>query len=339
MVYDKEGFYRTAMEVAQSAGDQSGKTFLITGAYSGIGVETTKALLAQNAQVILAGRNAEAMKTFVSELTVKQPEEGEEESEENNNNALIDADGPLCDLNDLRSVLGFAKYVLQKYTKLDVLILNAGVMMTPPGVTAQKLERQIGINCVGHFLLAQKLLPITSRQVWLSSSAHSAAGAKRFEFSWFQNFDVEDEYEVSCYDPMFAYQQSKLGTILLAKEFAKRCSGEGEDKEAKVEAVSLHPGVINTNLGRHLPGYLKLTFSAMSWVGLMSRKTVEQGAATTVTCATLSSEELKNGAYYDDCQVGKESGNATNTEDAIRLYDLCLQLTQDVEEEIEEKDV
>ena len=315
MSNNNEGFSRTALEAAELNGDQSGQTVLVSGAYSGIGVETVKALLKVKAQVILAGRQPALMTKFVQQLET-----------EGFDTALVDAAGPACDLGDLATVKAFAEYVKQKYTQLDVLILNAGVMMTPAGVTTQNLETQVGINVVGHFLLAQSLLAMTTRQVWLSSKAHEMAGAKRFDFDWFTGFSLEDEDKVKAYDPMFAYQQSKLGNILLAKEFVQR---HAEDATLQVEAVSVHPGVINTNLGRHLPTYIKGVFTVMTWVGIMKKKTVEQGASTTVTCATMPSDQLKNGGYYEDCRVSKESGCALHAEDGIRLYDLCMELTKD----------
>lgn len=305
----KSGFTRTALEAAEANGDQAGKVFLITGAYSGIGVETTKALLKVNGQVILAGRNAQSMKTFVEGLV-----------EAGYDAALIDAEGPLCDLADLNTVEEFSAYVKKKYTKVDVVILNAGVMLTPVGATKQGYEIQVGTNVLGHFLLANKLLSITSRQVWVSSKAYQMAGGKRFDFDWFQNFKTES----GNYDSMFAYQQSKLGNILLAKEFAKRDTRNGA---VKLQAVSLHPGIIDTNLGRHLSSLTKGAFSLLGFVGILSKKTVEQGAATSVTCATSSA--LANGAYYDDCEPAVEAGNATNEEDAIRLFDLCLALAKE----------
>ena len=312
---NNDGFHRTALEAAELNGDQSGKTVLVTGSYSGIGVETVKALLKVKAQVILAGRQPDLMTAFVQQLET-----------DGYDTALVDAAGPALDLGDLATTKAFADYVKQKYTKLDVLILNAGVMMTPAGVTAQKLETQVGINVVGHFLLAQSLLAITARQVWLSSKAHEMAGAKRFDFDWFTGFSMDDEENIKAYDTMFAYQQSKLGNILLAKEFVQR---HQDDSTKKVEAVSVHPGVIDTNLGRHLPTYIKGVFTVMAWVGIMKKKTVEQGASTTVTCATMPSDQLKNGGYYEDCAVSKESGCALHTEDGIRLYDLCMELTKD----------
>jgi retinol dehydrogenase 12 len=303
-----DGFTRTALEAAQKNGDQSGKVFLVTGAYSGIGVETVKALLAVGGRVIVAGRDPAVMKDFVETALIK---------EGGYDPAQVDGTCPPLDLGDLKSVQNFARSVLAKYEKLDCLINNAGVMMTPAGVTKDGYETQIGINVVGHYLLAKTLEPITSRQVWVSSKAHEMSGAKRFDFDYFTNFTVAS----SKYSSMLQYQQSKLGDILLAKEFPKR--------NPKLEAVSLHPGVINTNLGRHLPWFAVLVFKFLLAVRLFLRsKTVEQGAATTVTCATLPSSELAVGAYYDDCDVGTEHDCAKNADDAKRLYDLCDEITK-----------
>ncbi|CAB9519327.1 daunorubicin C-13 ketoreductase DnrU [Seminavis robusta] len=309
---NKEGFERTALQAAEANGDQSGKVFLITGAYGGLGMETTKALLKVKGQVILAGRNEETMKSFVSQLEAEEYDM-----------ALVDAVGPPCDLADLEQVKAFAAYVKEKYTKLDCVILNAGVMMCPAGVTKQNLEQQVGVNVVGHFLLALSLLSITSRQVWVSSKSYEAGG-KRFDFDWFQNFKADDPE----YDANFAYQQSKLGNILLAKEFAKRDNG---NEAVKLETVALHPGMADTNLGRHVPSYVKGATTLMGWVGILSKKTAEQGAATTVTCATAAL--VQNGAYYEDCEpVNKLVGNVNVEEDGIRLFDLCVELTKDFQQ-------
>jgi len=325
------GSTRTALEAAIANNTvnnpQEGKVFLITGAYSGLGAETTKALLKVKGHVILAGRSVDKMKSFVNELTT--------DTKEYDVDALVDAGGPICDLSDLESVQEFANYVKTKYTKLDVLILNAGIMNTPPGVTKQGYEQQVGTNCLGHFLLAHSLKNITCRQVWVSSKAYETNGGKSFDFDWFHNFSLEKiEAKEQEYDAMFAYQQSKLGTIFLTKEFAKRNAEEEEQQPTglnsrKLETCALHPGMIDTNLGRHSRnGWMQGAVSILGAVGFLSKKTAEQGAATTVTCATTDS--LHNGGYYENCElVPRLAGTATNESDAIRFFDLCLELTKD----------
>jgi NAD(P)-dependent dehydrogenase (short-subunit alcohol dehydrogenase family) len=130
------------------------------------------------------------------------------------------------------------------------------------------------------------------------------------------------------YDGWAAYQQSKLGNILLAKEFAKRFPN--------MVAVSLHPGGINTKLARHTRGWSMVSFYTVRlWqllresTGHLGMKSVEAGAATTVTCATLPKDKLVNGGYYEDCDITTESESAKNEEDAAALYDFCEAATKE----------
>jgi NAD(P)-dependent dehydrogenase (short-subunit alcohol dehydrogenase family) len=156
------GFSSTALEVAEAnKASIDGHVFVVTGAYSGIGLEATKALLTAGGTVVLTGRSESLLRETVDSLQ----KEGFDE-------AKIDG-GCTIDLADLETVKAFAAYVKGKYDRI-VLICNAGVMATPPGVTKQGFEQQFGVNVIGHFLLAKLLVDVTSRQVWLSSSAHRA---------------------------------------------------------------------------------------------------------------------------------------------------------------------
>lgn len=288
------GNQRTASQVADRYKDHvKDKVFVITGAYSGIGVETCRALLAAGAgTVIVGGRNPKLQDEFVAQLKKDYP------------NHQID--GHLIDLGDLKSVQKFAAYVSAKYDKIDGLILNAGVMNTPAGLTVNGLEQQVGVNCVGHFLLAQLLVHQTVRQIWLTSGAHARNGSPRIDIDYLQSFSVENTKD---YDGWSAYQQSKLGDILLAKEFGKRYP--------PIETCSVHPGIIGTNLWRTTGGNVTMN------------KTIEQGAATTVHCAALPSHEFRQGAYYADCEVATESASAQNQEDAAAFFDYCNAVTKD----------
>ena len=154
------GFSSTAVEVAEAnKANIEGKVFVITGAYSGIGLEAAKALLKAGGKIVLGGRSEKVIQETVESLKKDGFDGGK-----------IDR-GCTIDLADLESVKAFATYVNGKYTRI-VLICNAGVMATPPGVTKQGFEQQFGINVIGHFLLAKLLVDITSRQVWLSSSEY-----------------------------------------------------------------------------------------------------------------------------------------------------------------------
>lgn len=311
------GHKRTAKEVADHYKDNvANKVFVVTGAYSGIGVETTKALLAAGAAtVIVGGRNRTLQDEFVASLEKDYAASG----------GKIDG-SHVIDLADLASVQQFAAYVNETYSKIDVLILNAGIMNTPAGVTVNGLEQQMGVNCIGHFLLAKLLSNTTTRQVWVSSLAHLRNGSPRIDIEYYKAFSLENSSKE--YVGWNAYQQSKLGDILLAKEFGMRYP--------QLETCSLHPGVIRTNLSRHLSVWDLLQFVFVRIPQLLlsgeksPMKTVEQGAATTVHCASLPTHEFQpQGAYYVDCDVAAESESARNEEDATAFFDYCDQVTRD----------
>jgi NAD(P)-dependent dehydrogenase (short-subunit alcohol dehydrogenase family) len=160
------GFSSTAVEVAEAnKANVEGKVFVITGAYSGIGLEATKALLKAGGTVVLTGRSESLLQQTIESL-----------KKEGFDKTKVDG-GCTIDLADLETVKAFANYVKGNYDRI-VLICNAGVMATPPGVTKQGFEQQFGVNVIGHFLLAKLLVDKTSRQVWLSSLAHRAVSSR-----------------------------------------------------------------------------------------------------------------------------------------------------------------
>jgi NAD(P)-dependent dehydrogenase (short-subunit alcohol dehydrogenase family) len=176
------------------ASEISDKIFCITGGYSGIGAETVRALLKAGARtIIVGGRNAKLQQEFVELLRKDFAEKVD---------GVVDASHTI-DLADLQSVKDFALYIQSKYPVLDVLICNAGIMNTPPGVTKQGLEQQMGVNVVGHFLLAKILVEQTKRQVWVASYGHTLKGGKRIDLDFVKNFSI-DNYE-GC-DGWVAYQ-------------------------------------------------------------------------------------------------------------------------------------
>lgn len=285
--------------------DLTGKVFLITGGYSGLGAISTKALILANATVIVAGRNEQTQLEFVKSLQKDQNIQFEDDQ--------LDASHTI-NLGSLESVLDFANYVKAKYSSIDCLINNAGVMFTPYGKTNDGFEVQFGTNVIGHFLLAKLLVDITKRQVWLSSKGHTRLGSPRI------NLDAITNVNDSNYDPVYRYQQSKLGDILLAKQFNKQYP--------HLSAYSVHPGVVKTNLGRHMSIGKKLLFTLKNPIAIMTMKEPEEGAMTQVMVATLPESELKNGAYYADCKVTEETESARNMEDAKRLFEYCDKVTK-----------
>ena len=267
--------------------------------------------------VVIGGRNQKLQEEFVAKLKEGQGDSYDTDTQVDGSHTI--------DLGDLQSVKDFGTYVAATYPVIDVLICNAGVMNTPAGqATKEGLEQQMGVNCVGHFLLAKILANQTKRQVWVASYGHTFRGGPRIDIDALRNFSVDND----DYDGFRAYQQSKLGNILLAKEFHKRYG-------PALEAVSLHPGAIYTSLYRDtsilsavkialtmIPAFLRGT------VGEVFPKLPTAGAATTITCATMPSDELVAGAYYSNCGIGVESEAAKNEEDAASLFDYCDDVTK-----------
>jgi NAD(P)-dependent dehydrogenase (short-subunit alcohol dehydrogenase family) len=310
----------TPQDVWEAVKDKnlSGQVFLVTGAYSGLGAATTKALLSTKATVIVVGRSPTAQADFVEALE-KQGYDG----------SLIDG-GRTMDLGDLGSVRDFAKYVNEKYDKIQCLICNAGVMNTPCGTTRDGFEIQMGTIVIGHFLLAKILAKKTARQVWLSSAGHLIKLGTAPPGGWDAkeapriNLDIIKNVE-GPYDGWHRYQQSKLGDILLAKQFAKEFP--------PMEACSVHPGVVKTNLGKHLSFMDIWRFVYNAIVNYSSAEkpvSPEVGARTQVMCATVDKIN-NNGSYY---AFGREetvllAECAKNAEDAKKLYYYCDDVTKE----------
>ncbi|MEO1654117.1 MAG: SDR family NAD(P)-dependent oxidoreductase [Bacteroidota bacterium] len=307
---------KTAFDIVEGL-DLSGKVFLVTGAYSGLGAETTKALLKAKGNVIIAGRNPQSQARFAEEL-LHNPKLHIQK-------AQIDASKTL-DLGELQSVKDFANYVDGKYEAIDCLLNNAGIMSTPPGKTKDGFEIQMGTNVIGHFLLSKILAAKTKRQVWLSSMGHSLTGTPPGDVHHMHrapriNLDRIKTVDDKTYDRWYRYQQSKLGNILLAKQFPLAYPN--------MQACSIHPGVVRTKLGRHISLLTKLKYL---FRGLTGKGSVlvspEVGASTQTLCATLPAQDLVNGAYYANCQVAQEADSAKYMDDAKKLFDYCNEATK-----------
>jgi NAD(P)-dependent dehydrogenase (short-subunit alcohol dehydrogenase family) len=274
------GAFTTAGEVV-AGHDLRGVSAVVTGAASGIGVETARALARAGAQVTLAVRNREAGQAAAADI----------------NRA---AGGPRAsvgrlDLADLASVRAFAEE--WGSAPLHILINNAGVMACPQAYTADDLEMQIGTNHFGHYLLAVLLASAlrnganrdgkSARVVALSSIGHRRGGV---------NFD-DPHYRRRPYDKWEAYGQSKSANALFAVGFSARYKDEG------VTANAVMPGGIMTPLQRHLPREEMIAFGWMDEAGHVSDrfKTTEQGASTSVWAAVGGELEGVGGLYLEDC--------------------------------------
>ena len=295
---------KTAFDIVANQ-DLSGKTFLITGGYAGLGAISTEALLKAGARVVIAGRSAKTQADYVESLKTNTEIDFSDEQ--------LDA-GHTLDLGDLASVRDFALYIRQNYQQIDCLLNNAGVMNTPPGKTKDGFEIQMGINVIGHFLLSKMLVEITKRQIWLSSKGHIRYGAPRIDLAAIT--EVDDNNYISRH----RYQQAKLGDILLAKQFAKAYP--------HLKTAAVHPGGVKTNLGRYMTTMQKIKFVLKMPHVLWSMVEPEVGASTQVMVSILPEDELVNGAYYVDCKVAKEAESAKNMEDAQKLFDYCEKVTK-----------
>ena len=314
--------YSTADEVLIDQ-DLAGKHVLVTGASAGLGIETARALAARGATVFGTARDLTKAEHAVAPIR----------------DAAASGGGSLdvfeLDLADLRSVRTAADRIAAVGSPLDIVIANAGVMATPFEKTADGYELQFGTNVLGHYSLIARIAPLIrdgGRIVTLSSAGHRYA-----------DFDLDDpDFERTLYDPWVAYGRSKTGDVLLAVAFDAALRDRG------VRAASVHPGGIETELGRHLGGGgIQARLDAInaelakSGRSPMRLKTVPQGAATTVWAAVTASADEVGGRYCEDCHVAEvvhekpsmeapASGvrdYAINPQRAGMLLELCERLT------------
>ncbi|MEP2235801.1 MAG: SDR family NAD(P)-dependent oxidoreductase [Alteripontixanthobacter sp.] len=291
--------------------DLSGRSYFITGGNSGLGQETARALASKGAHVILAGRDETALEASREEIL----------------GSVGDAqvDTIICDLASIDSVRKCGAQARERFERIDVLINNAGVMACPFGHTSDGFERQFGTNHIGHFVLTNELLPLVekgrdARIVNLSSLAHHRSGV---------DFD-DPNFEKREYDKQVAYGQSKTANALHAVALNTRLSAKG------IEAFSVHPGGIMTNLGRHLT---EADIAAMMkrlnemGDGGFEFKTIPQGAATSAWAATAPDLAGQGGAYLENCQIAEVSEETQAS--GVRPYAIDPQLAERLWDESE----
>lgn len=274
--------------------DLSGKVALVTGASGGLGEETARALAAKGARVVLTARD------------VAKGEAAAEAIRASTENDQVEVDE--LELASLASVRAFAQRFLARHNTLHILVNNAGVMACPFAKTADGFEMQLGTNHIGHFLLTCLLVPALrkaapSRVVSVSSRGHHASPVV-----------FEDlHFEKRPYDKWLAYGQSKTANVLFAVELERRLGRSG------VHANALHPGVIATELARHMvPEDLDLLSKRMP-SGALHFKSVPAGAATSVYAASAPELEGRGGLYLEDCHVAQVN-NAENAVDGVKPY-------------------
>jgi NAD(P)-dependent dehydrogenase (short-subunit alcohol dehydrogenase family) len=283
-----------------------GKRILVTGVSAGLGIETARSLVAHGSHVTGAARDLKKAEAATADIR-KAVAAGKGSFE------LVEVD-----LANLKSVRACADGLLAKGEPFDVVIANAGVMATPFGHTADGFETQFGTNHLGHFVLVNhiaRLIRAGGRLINLSSAGHR-----------FSNVDLNDpNFEQTPYEPFVAYGRSKTANILFAVAFDRR------HRERGVRAAAVHPGGIQTELGRHMdPSRLQQLVDQINAQRAPGEppfqwKTIPQGSATSVWAGVVASAEEIGGQYCENCHVGRivpDGATITMISEGVRAYAL-----------------
>lgn len=300
---EKFGAKSTADEVLSGI-NLKGKRFLITGASSGIGLETARSLVAHGASVVGA----------VRELTKAEPATASVRDAASQGGGCLELID--LDLASLQSVRACADKLLADRQPFDSIIANAGVMATPFGRTIDGFEVQFGTNHLGHFALINQIEPLlvdNGRLVVLSSLSHRGA-----------DIDLDDpNFEQQAYDPWVAYSRSKTANSLFAVEFDRRHRDRG------IRAASVMPGNSLTDLPRHfspedLQELLQTVDAARTEAGLPPKelKEIPQAATTSVWAAVVADKDEIGGHYLEDCAVAPINDTPNPFADGVRSYAL-----------------
>ncbi|MER5467801.1 SDR family NAD(P)-dependent oxidoreductase [Streptomyces sp. NPDC002685] len=289
--------------------DLSGKLAVVTGGYSGLGLETTRALAKAGARVVVPARRPATAREALEGIDGVETDE--------------------LDLGDLESVRAFAERFLASGRPIDIVIDSAGIMACPETRVGPGWEAQFATNHLGHFALVNRLWPAIepggARVVSVSSAGHHYSDIRWDDPHWHEGYDKWE-----------AYGQAKTANVLFAVELDRR------GRESGVRAFSLHPGGILTPLQRYLPqqemvdrGWIDANGTPLNPEGF---KTPEQGAATQVWAATSPQLAGMGGVYCEDCDIaepapadGTRTGvraYATDPGQAARLWELSAELTE-----------
>lgn len=284
--------YGTTAEQATQGVDLSGKTVLITGCNSGLGVETARVMALRGAHVIGAARTKDKAQAACADLGETTP--------------------VACELSEPASVRACVEAVKALGRPLDAIVCNAGIMALPKLEQKHGYELQFFTNHIGHFMLVTGLLDSLAdrgRVVVVSSGAHKAAPKEGIQFD---NLSGELGYAA-----WRNYGQSKLANLLFARELSRRLEGTGKTANA------LHPGVIKTNLGRHMNPAARV---ALGIANPLFLKSIAQGAATQCYVAVHPAAAEVSGEYFADCNVAKSSPQGQDLEQAKKLWDVSEQI-------------
>lgn len=286
------GATTTAAEVIQGI-SLEGRTAIVTGGYSGLGAATVRTLRGAGAEVIVPTRDVARARAALGDLEVRlEP----------------------MDLLDSASIDAFAERFLEEGRPLDILINSAGIMALPLQRDARGYELQFATNHLGHFQLTTRLLPALCQGTYPRIVSVS---------SWGHHFSPvlfdDPHFTRRPYDPWVGYGQSKTANILFALALDERLKAEG------IRAFAAHPGgILETNLGRHIPRELLRSMGVIDEHGqpildpARNLKNVEQGAATQVWCATSPTLDGFGGVYCENCDIAVLD---TAHESSVRTFD------------------
>jgi NAD(P)-dependent dehydrogenase (short-subunit alcohol dehydrogenase family) len=275
----------------------TGKRVLVTGVSAGLGVETARALAAHGARVVGAARDLDKAQRATEVVRSQAANGGGLE--------LVE-----LDLANLASVRACTDKLLADGRSFDLIIANAGVMAAPFGTTADGFEIQFGTNHLGHFVLVNRLSPLLSagsRVVVVSSAGHR-----------FSDVNLDDpDFERTEYTPFGAYGRSKTANVLFAVEFDRR------HKARDVRATAVHPGSIQTELGRHMTAETVqqiIDSINSSQANAFKWKTVAQGAATSVWAGVVAPADEVGGRFCEDCHVAEIAVSDAVARVGVRPY-------------------
>ena len=277
--------------------DQTGRIAVITGANTGLGLETAKALAEHGASVVLAVRNLDKGKAAAARITA--------------DHHGADVTVQQLDLSSLASVREAADAVRRSHARIDLLINNAGVMYTPRSTTADGFELQFGTNHLGHFaftgLLLDRLLAVAcSRVVTVSSVAHRIRA----------RIDFDDLQSERGYNRVAAYGRSKLANLMFTYELQRRLASAG----STTVAVAAHPGLSNTELVRDSPRVLRALNAVF---GPYVAQGAAMGALPTLRAATDPS--VLGGQYYGPGRLRELRGHPEVVESSRQSHDADIQ--------------
>ncbi|KAJ3085567.1 hypothetical protein HK102_014043 [Quaeritorhiza haematococci] len=290
-----------------------GKTIIVTGANTGLGLETSRVLALHGATVILCSRNPKNGEAAVAKIKEQQPD--------------ANVTTMTLDLGSLKSVKEFADAFLAKYSVLNILINNAGIMACPKALTTDGFETQFGVCHIGHFYLTQLLFPLLIKSATPESPSRvvNLSSIAQFAFAPNEGIKFDDINGEKHYHPWERYGQAKLANLLHAKEIHARYRSQN------VLGIALHPGVIaETELTRHssIGSMLGLVWSAFKRKGVLKaflserNKNTKEGSATSIVAAL--DPQIESGGYYFDCNLSKGERMhplATDAELAKKLWE------------------